>query len=70
MNMIKNLYVFVVLSCLYSTTVLAILLGYPGSVSLELKPFSVKVTIKSYPSQNIFDPKLPEGVMYSERRDD
>jgi hypothetical protein len=51
MKIIKNMYVFVVLSCLfsiYSTTVLATLLGHPGSVSLELKPFSVKVVVKSY----------------------
>ncbi len=70
MNMMKNLCVYVVLSCLYSTTALAVLLGYPGSVSLEVKPFSFKVTIKSHPYRNILDLKLPESNLYSKYRND
>ncbi|MEM9924299.1 MAG: hypothetical protein AAF915_11205 [Cyanobacteria bacterium P01_D01_bin.50] len=65
MNIINNLSGLVLLSCLYSTTVLAVLLGYPGSVSVEVKPFSVKVTIKSHPSRYIIDPKLSKARLGS-----
>ncbi|WP_414621179.1 hypothetical protein [Calothrix sp. CCY 0018] len=76
MNIIKNLKVLVILSCLYSTAFLAILSGYPAKVSLEVKAFSVKVIVERYlltdkspSSQCIIDLNLPSGEIYASRQD-
>lgn len=75
MNIINNLKTLVILSCLYGTTILAIISRYPARVSLEVKAFSVKVTLtrfsltdNSHLSQCIIDQKLSEDEMYASRR--
>ena len=68
MNMIRSLYVFVVSSCIYSTTVLP-MLGLPANFSIELKAFSIKVTILSSPRYIIHN-KLRESKLLSDTRDD
>ncbi|BAY82645.1 hypothetical protein NIES267_21290 [Calothrix parasitica NIES-267] len=67
MNMIRNLYVFVVSSCIYSTTILP-MLGLPTNFSIEVKPFSLKVTILSSP-RYIIDNKLPQAKLLSDSRE-
>ena len=57
-SLINNLYGFVILSCLASTAILAVLIGYPGSVSVEIQPLRAKVTIKSESSRCIIEPRL------------
>ena len=76
MNIIKNLKALVILSCLYGTAFLAILLGYPARVSLEVKAFSAKVIVerylltnKSHSYQCFINPNLPEGEIYASRQD-
>ncbi len=76
MKFMNNLKALVILSCLYGTAFLAILLGYPARVSLEVKAFSVKVIVeryfltdKSHSSQCFLNPNLPEGEIYASRKE-
>ncbi|MEM6402549.1 MAG: hypothetical protein AAF757_20350 [Cyanobacteria bacterium P01_D01_bin.116] len=66
--MIRSLYVFVVSSCIYSTILLP-MLGLPANFSIEVKPFSLKVTILSYPSRHIIERKLPQDKLLSDSGD-
>lgn len=74
MNFINNLKALVILSCLYGTAFLVILSGYPARVSLEVKGFSVKVTVEKYLltdkspyPQCPVKPDLPGGEKYASR---
>ena len=74
MNFLNNLKALIILSCLYGTAFLVILSGYPARVSLEVKGFSVKVTVENYllTDESLYPqcpikPNLPEGVKYASR---
>ena len=59
MSFLNNFYGFVILCCLSSTAILAVLIGYPGRVSIEIQPLRSKIMIESETSRcTIIDPTL------------